>query len=357
MQAEPISPRSEPISPRSEPISPRSEPISPRSEPISPRSEPISPRSEVLVTIIEQMGIKDILRISLVYPELFEESMWKKLTKYHLASDWEHYSFLSDNPREKFAQIAIRKSLLKAPSITAQVWFALLNQRKDLIEILCKEHPVETRKVCLGLAREENIYFNRPMVNFAFSILGYIPTDREEDIANFKPREESYLNLTDDIRMTSLARNVHPVYSEDFLQENSNDLCFFIYSATQERNLLEKLLDRVSTEEIAPASKRNILCNLYRGNHMHLAKRFEEKHNTSLTLAVLLSCLTDYYLNTGDDRGLYFSLLTLEEQGLLCQGSYHSKIFDLELEEVATLLKRNKIFSNRVTSNLSHRLL
>ncbi|SHO33340.1 Hypothetical protein BQ3484_272 [Cedratvirus A11] len=319
--------------------------------------EPISPRSEILMTIIEQMGIKDILWMSLVYPELFEESTWKKLTKHHLASDWEHYSFLSDNPRKRFVQIAIRKSLLRAPSITTQVWFALLNQRKDLIEILCKEYPQETRKVCLGLTREENIYFNRPMVNSACSRLGYMPSEREKAIAEFKPGKKAGLNQTDQIRMTSLTRDVHPSYSENFLQENSNDLCFFIYSVTQERDLLEKLLDRVSTEETLPSIKRNILCNLYRGNHMHLAKRFEEKHDTSLTLAVLLSCLTDYYLNTGDEKGLYLSLVTLEEQGLLCPGSYHSKIFDLELEEVATLLERNKIFSNRVTKDLSRRLL
>jgi hypothetical protein len=317
-------------------------------EPVLPRPEPVLPRPEILVTIITRMKIKDILRMSLAFSELFDESMWKMLTKHRLSSDWDYYSFLLPCFRKRFAEIAIRKSLLRAPTATAQVWFALLNKRRNLIQSLRKKHPVEMRKVCMNLSHEENIYFNRPAVNFALSRLGYMLSEREQAIARFKIGKKTRLNQTDQIRMSSLVRNAPLSYSKDFLQENSNELCFFIYSVTQERELLEKILDKVGAEEIAPAAKRNILCNLYRGNHLDLAKRFEEKHDTALTLAMLLSCLADYYLNTGDDRGLYLSLLALEEKGLLLEGSYHSKIFELELEEVSTLLKRNRIFSNKV---------
>nr|WIL04808.1 hypothetical protein Cduv_328 [Cedratvirus duvanny] len=306
---------------------------------------------EILVAIIKEMEIKDILRMSLVFSELFDEGMWRMLTKYLFFSDWDYYSFLEKatfSPRKRFAQIVIRKSFLPASTVTSQVWFALLNQRKDLIQVLCKEQRNITAKICWSLSYGEHIYFNRYMVNYALSILGYMIGEREMAIAKFKPGKKTSLNFTDRIRMNSLSGGGANTCDEEFLKENSNELCFFVYSVTREKELLSKLLNRVDTKDIAPATKRNILCNLYRSNYLDLAKEFEQKYSVDVSLAIILSCLADYYLNTGDDKGLYESLSLLQEQGLLLAGSYQSKIFELELEEVTTLLKKNRIFSNKV---------
>ena len=295
-------------------------------------------QSEILVTILLETGIKDILKMSLALPELFDESMWSLLCKRLLSSDWDYYSFLEQSNRKRFVEIAIRKSLLPAPTIKGQFWFALLNQRNDLVKDLCTKHPQETKKVCLALSREENIYFNRPMVNYALATLGHMITGREWSIANFKVSGGQGLNLVDLTRMHSLTGN----RLEDDWFEQKKELWFFVYSATREKAMLADLIEKVNIA-LAPGTKRNLLCNLYRNNYLDLAKRFESKYEAELSLSLLLSCLTDYYFNTGDDRGLYQSLVELEKQGLLEAGSYESKIFELELEEVSALLQRNKV--------------
>nr|WIL03320.1 hypothetical protein Cbor_298 [Cedratvirus borely] len=336
----------------------------------SPRSEPVSPRSEILIPIIREMEVRDILKVSLVYPELFDESMWRMLCKHSLCSDWNYYSFLSQVDRKRFAQIAIRKSFLPASTVMGQIQFAILNQRKDLVESLCNAYPQEVKKVCQDLSFEENIYFNRLMVNFAYSCLGLVALNRSKAIVDFKPGEKTILSQKDQIRMSSFlgddsiyadwARRAgfetdkpKSLFINNALQEDDKGLLFYFYSNTQEVEILERMLEEVSAQEIAPVTKRNILCNLYRANHVDLALRFEQKYGVSLVMSMMLSCLADYYLNTGDERGLYLSLLALEEQNLLLAGFYHSKIFDLELDEIATLLERNAIYKVPTTKLFS----
>ncbi|SPN79572.1 Hypothetical protein BRZCDTV_421 [Brazilian cedratvirus IHUMI] len=329
-------------------------------------------QSELLVPILLKMEVKPILNLSLALPELFDENTWRMLCKSKLSSDWDHYSFLSLTDRKRFAQIAIRKSLLKAPTVEAQIWFALLNQRKDLIEVLCREHAQKVRRVCLALCREEHMYFNRPMINFTLTRLGHMLTDREQTIANFGVDKGS-LWLADQVRMFSLlgqdaiyddwarrsnfeTNDAKSLFVEKLLEEDSKEMWFLIYSLTREETILARMIEKINGSEMAPSTKRNILCNLYRGNHLELALRYEAKYEVRLDLGMLLSCLTDYYLNSGDDRGLYCSLLKLEERGLLLPGKHQSKIFKLELEEVLVILQRNSV-SVRVSPDLSRPLI
>lgn len=315
-------------------------------------------QTEILPTIIQEMEIEDILRISLVYPELFEESMWRRLCGDVLGCDWDYYSFLPEmSKRRKFAKIAVRKSFLPAPTPEGKVCFAILNQRRDLLKVLCRKYPGEARKVCRAMSQEGNIYFNRPLVNFALTCLGHMLLDREKAIANFSFGRAESLSLTDQIRMYNLTggESVHDVCLKEFgmdgkalleeklLEEYSRDLFYLIYSMTREKDILDKMIDRFREFDLSPSNKRNILCNLYRGNFLDLALKHENKYQVQLDVCTLLSCLADYYLNSGDDRGLYLSLLQLEERGVLLAGSYHSKIFILQLEEVNMILERNKI--------------
>lgn len=325
-------------------------------------------QTELITPILVQAEIKDILKLSLALPELFDENMWRMLTREVLGSDWNHYSFLEEvisSPRKRFAEIARRKSLLPASTTEAQIWFALFNQRKDLIEKLCREHAQQVRRVCLALCREEHMYFNRPMVNFTLTRLGHMLTDREQTIANFGVDKGS-LCLTDQVRMFSLlgddtiyhdwvrrgnfeTNDAKSFFVEELLKEDNKEMWFHTYSLTREETILARMIERVDTNEIAPNIKRIILRNLYRGNYLDLAAKYEAKYTVGLELGMLLSCLTDYYLNFGDDRGLYYSLLKLEERGLLVAGSYQSKIFTLELEEVCNLLERNKVYVRKAT--------
>nr|WIL04192.1 hypothetical protein Clen_262 [Cedratvirus lena] len=304
---------------------------------------------EILVAIIKEMQPKDILRMSLLEPNLFDERMWKMLS-----SNWEYYSFLSSKGRRKFAEIAIRKSLLKAPTLRSQIWFAILNQKRNLIQDLCREFDniKLVKSVCDVLSSEENIYFNRPMINFVYQQLGYVVSDREKIIANFSSTEKTCLSDVDYVRMHILNKD-DSVYSDwverggivtndpkghfvdAFLKEDNKEAWFFIYSITQEKEILEKIFDRVTTEEVYFPASEEILANLYRANHLNLAKRFEKKFGIHLGLELVLSCLADYYFNTGDEKGLYESLLSL---GPLCEKDYRrSKMSNIEMEEITAL--------------------
>ncbi|SHO33344.1 Hypothetical protein BQ3484_276 [Cedratvirus A11] len=324
-------------------------------EPISPRSEPVLPKSEILIPILKEMQPKDILRMSLLEPNLFDTCMWKLLSSYSLGADWEYYSYLAQADRKRFAQIAIRKGLLRAGSLRQQVWFAILNQRKDILEGLCTEHASLVKGVCDDLSREDNIYFNRSMVNFAYQRLGYVVSDREKIIANFGSAEKTSLGDMDYIRMHVLNKD-DSMYSnwverggivtddpkgrfvDSFLRESTNrGTWFFAYSITQEKEILEKIFQAVTGEEISFRYRGDILRDLYRANHLDLAKRFETRFAVKLDPELVLSCLADYYFNTGDERGLYQSLLSL---GALHKRDYkRSKMSNIELEEITALFK------------------
>ncbi|SPN79570.1 Hypothetical protein BRZCDTV_420 [Brazilian cedratvirus IHUMI] len=272
------------------------------------------------------MDVKSILNMSLLEPNLFDESIWRML-----CPDWDYYSFLSFSARRKFAEIAVRKGLLRAKSVKKQIWFALLNQRKDLLEDLCRERAFSVKMVCDSLSQEENIYFNRSMINFAYQTLGYVVTDREKVIANFATStQKTYLEDIDYVRMHSLTGDesmyrkwverggivtddAKAYFVDSFLKENNKEMWFYTYSITQERDILEKIFERITPENLSLQGRKDILANLYRANHLDLAKRFETKFALNLDLDLILSCLSDYYFNTGDERGVYESLLSVCE--------------------------------------------
>nr|WIL04191.1 hypothetical protein Clen_261 [Cedratvirus lena] len=301
------------------------------------------------------MQPKNILRISLVYPDLFDEIMWKML-----CTDWEYYSYLPFSTRKRFAEIAARKSLLFPSwySPEHKFVFVILNQRKDLIQEFCEKKPKSAKAVCGGLSHEGNIYFNRPMINFAYSLLGCTVSDRNKAIADFNPDDKTFLleNPKDRTRMCSL-RGVDNVYMDwagsveidnpkkhfvdTILKGSAKGSWFIIYSITRDKEILERMTETIMEADMLFETKKIVLRNLYRGNHIDLARKFVTKFSVDLPRSEMLSCLADYYFNTGDDRGLYESLLFFERECLLYRGFYRSKIFNIELEEITSLLKRN----------------
>ncbi|SPN79394.1 Hypothetical protein ZAZAV_302 [Cedratvirus Zaza IHUMI] len=328
---------------------------------VLPRSEPVSPRSEILVPIIKNMQVRDILRMSLLYSDLFDESTWRMLSKEVLHADWEYYSYLPFSTRKRFVEIAARKSLFFPPwySVKQKLVFAILNQEKDLLRDLCKRHAPIVKSVCDSLSSEGNIYFNRPMINFAYQQLGCMVSKRDKAIADFNSTGQTSLNQVDYFRMDILLTRGDKFYLDcvereqvvtdnpkdhvvdTLLKENDRGTLFFVYSITQEKDILEKIFETVTKGECG----EGILRNLYRANHLDLAKKLEKRFGVKINPASVLSCLADYYFNMGDERGLYESLLFLERERLLRRGRYQSKIFNIELEEIASLLKRNGITS------------
>jgi hypothetical protein len=166
------------------------------------------------------------------------------------------------------------------------------------------------------------------MVNFAYQSLGYVVADREKLIANFNSVQKALLEdvdyavmhiLTGDDFMyrnwmqrgDTVVGNPKDYFVDTFLEEDNKEPWFFIYSITQEKEILEKIFERTSPEEVSLRARGNILRNLYRANHLGLAKRFEDKFSVNINLESILSCLSDYYFNTGDERGLHESLLSL----------------------------------------------
>ncbi|SHO33345.1 Hypothetical protein BQ3484_277 [Cedratvirus A11] len=316
------------------------------------------------------MQVGDILRMSLIHTDLFDDSMWRMLCKEVLQTNWEHYSYLPFSTRKRFVEIAARKSLLFPPwySPECKVLFAILNQRRDLIQEFCEKKPKSVKAVCDGLSHEGNIYFNRPMVNFAYSLLGHTVSDRDKAIADFNPHDETFrLNHHEDYaRMCSL-RGVDNIYMtwaksveikdpkahfvDAILKGSGKASWFVIYSMTREKEILERMIEEVAEADMLSQTKRIVLRNLYRGNYIDLARKFVTKFSVDLSHSEILYCLADYYLNTGDEKGLYQTLLFFEREHLLRRGRYQSRIFIIELEEIASLLKRNGLVYECHTEN------
>lgn len=314
-------------------------------------------QSHILVPILQEMEPFPVLRLSLVYPELFDESMWRRLVP-----EWDYYAHLDLSHRRRFVEICARKSKLCLSwySTEQKVTFAILNQRKDLLEQLCRRYPKAVEAVCDRLADEGNIYFNRSMLNHACNHLGYAVTHREQAIVEFADGEISGLSDRDYAVLCILSKDdrfyqnwadrrhektddAKSLFIETLLSENNKEVWFEIYSMTQEKAIIKTFISRVSETEVKSETKEIILRNLYRANHLDLVEEFVKRFHVALYHEDVLSCLADYYYNTGDDRGLYESLLYIERQHLFYPGSYHSKIFDIELEEIASLLNRNQI--------------
>ncbi|SHO33339.1 Hypothetical protein BQ3484_271 [Cedratvirus A11] len=140
-------------------------------------------RREIIVPILLEMEIKDILRMSLLEPDLFDESMWRRLCKSLFNTSWDYYSFLLQTGRKRFVEIAQRKCFLPVDCPLRQIYLAIFNQRKDILKKCCKEHPKLAKKIWLHSSTRTRIYFNRDMYNFIYQCLGAEPPYRERLIA------------------------------------------------------------------------------------------------------------------------------------------------------------------------------
>ncbi|SPN79388.1 Hypothetical protein ZAZAV_299 [Cedratvirus Zaza IHUMI] len=328
------------------------------------QSEPVPPSSEVMVLILLEMEIKDILRMSLVLPELFDENTWSLLCRNTLATSWDHYSFLPLSQRRKFVEIARRKCLLPTICPFSQVRWAIFNKRADILERVAKEHFSETSTVYRSSLEEYRVYFNRPMYNFVQQCLygkAYF-RDRliliaECDVSNPRPfssytwqerfammRQEEgleitpfeYLSTYDELHMYIL----HGEQDDDITLDGDNiELWLSLYSKSQKKAIISRMIDFAEKDNL-PLMLHKILCNLYSGNHLDLAARYEKKFNIHLTGDQVLSNLATYYFNTGDDRGLYHSLCLLDEQGKINKVRRDNYILYLGLIEVDLLLAK-----------------
>ncbi|SOB74220.1 hypothetical protein BQ9231_00337 [Cedratvirus lausannensis] len=322
---------------------------------------------QVLISILKEMEIKDILRISLVHAGLFDESMWRMLCRETLQTNWDDYYFLfPHNPRIRFAQIAQRKCFLPVSSPLRQMYFAVLNKRKDILERCCKEYPNIARDVLLlGLSRP-CIYFNCDMHNFLYQCLDKEPTERAKIIADgsvnfnldlletiesnpdrnllerlmlsiYYETDKRYACLYDAAQMFTLHEN-----QDDKVVINKDNIEFWldVYSISQKRDVIERLIKHIEKDDIR-LSKGDILRKLYTSNNLDMARKFEKKFNKVLTHNEAVANLAVYYFNTGDDRGLYESLINLEQRGMIRSGPVNGRlVFDLDLPEVNAILER-----------------
>ncbi|SOB74135.1 hypothetical protein BQ9231_00252 [Cedratvirus lausannensis] len=332
---------------------------------------------ELLEVIISHMQPREVLKISLLFPDLFNEGMWRSLVK-----DWDHYSFLPYHNRRKYAEIAYRTCLLTgsyircsvAPSSRSyirtisnfysprqQALFAIHKQRKDILGQLVSDHPRLLGRLYYNSLEEDKIFFNRPMFNYLASLFEKEISERERSIAKVEPGADRSVQYMVDYIQTCIIHNNQDFYrlqaGKYSVREDEAKLCFVqnvclkedvefwfaIYSKSQEKEILEKFLQEVKKDDLSIFGVRSVLRNLFRSNHVQLAARVGTKFGDDIGVDVILSCLACYYFNTGDDKGLYESLLYMEERKVLKPGVYISDIFTIELPEVRSLLERNGV--------------
>ncbi|QIN54455.1 hypothetical protein [Cedratvirus kamchatka] len=323
---------------------------------------------ELLVVVIQSMQPREVLKMSLLFPDLFTEGMWRSLIP-----QWDYYSFLPYSARRKYAETAYRICLLSCTSSRAnahysvkqQALFAIHKQRKDILQCLVNNHSSELTKLYYQSLTEDRIYFNRPMFNYLASLLKLEVTNRENFIGNPDfTHNYSMENATDYIQMSVLHNNqdlyfrwadknsvpkddkVKSRFIETLFPKDA-EFWFMIYSRSQEKEILEKLLQESKDKDLSIFGVRTILRNLFHSNHIQLASKFGVKFREDIDLQVILSCLETYYFNSGDDKGLYESLLYMEERKVLKPGVY---TFDVELPEVLSLLERNGIKTKKPIS-------
>nr|WIL04220.1 putative DNA packaging enzyme [Cedratvirus lena] len=321
------------------------------------------------------MQPREVLKMSLLFPHLFTEGMWRSLTP-----KWDHYVFLPYSNRKRYAEIAYRTccmtgyyvrrsasysritSMSNYYSLKQQALFAVHNQRKDILQRLVSENVSEMHNLYQESLEEDKMHFNRSMFNYLASLLDIELTEREKFIASPVMRRESSEEQISDYMQVSVLNNPKSVYSrwfdsvsvepgEDLKLRFIKDLCahgdiafwFMVYSRSQEKDILEKFIEISKVEDLQQTQAITILRGLFCGNHVQLASRFGTKFSLGMHVSVILSCLTTYYFNTGDDRGLYESLSYMQERGVFTPGPCVSDIFSVELPEVTSLLSKNSI--------------
>ena len=132
-------------------------------------------------------------------------------------------------------------------------------------------------------------------------------------------------------------------FIKELCLQNSMIFWFIVYSRSQEKEMLERFIDLTLAKDLTLEQKLVIIKSLLCSGHLQLAARLGRKFALDIHVDTILSCLETYYFNTGDDKGLYESLLYMEEKQVLLPGPCVSDIFNVELPEVVSLLSKNKI--------------
>nr|WIL04807.1 hypothetical protein Cduv_327 [Cedratvirus duvanny] len=340
---------------------------------------------EILVAIIKEMQLRDILRMSLVLPELFDKGIWMMLCTKRLSATWDDYYFLfPDNPRKRFIEIAQRKCFLRTTSPFRQIHFAILNKRKDILEECCKQDPDVAKSILVLFSSRVCIYFNLSMHRFIYRCLSEEPRERKNIIDDLQGefsvskeikrvssmqifREDGECNLLQRFTYTiDYEKNVmsipygiypklydrlhmHVLYGaddEDVVFDKDNiEFWLVLYSKSQKKEIIQSLIEQ-ATEQDLRMDKNYILYNLYASNNIEMAAKFEEKFNIKLSDNQTVTNLALYYFNTGDSKGLYESLINLETRGMIEPGTIKDKlIFEFDLPEVNTILKRCSVWN------------
>ncbi|SPN79725.1 Hypothetical protein BRZCDTV_487 [Brazilian cedratvirus IHUMI] len=341
----------------------------------------------MITVVVQSMEPREVLKMSLLFPDLFTEGMWRSL-----APLWDQYAFLSLPPRKRYVEIAYRTCSITGYyvrhrrgegnsfsritctsnyySVRQQALFAIYNQRKDILEKLVSTNATEMYNLYHESTEEDKIHFNRPMFNYLASLLDIELTEKQKFIMDGKLQVDSSSEQVADFVQISLINDPSRFYSawlrenvlepeEDgkskFIKELSSQegiaFWFMVYSRSQEKEMLERFVELTQEDDLTAEQKYVTLRSLFTSNHLQLAARFGRKFNLGMHVTTILSCLATYYFNTGDDRGLYQSLSHMEKSGVLQAGPCVSDIFRVELPEVVSLLSRNYITE---TSNPVH---
>lgn len=334
---------------------------------------------ELVTVIIQSMQPREVLKMSLLFPELFTEGMWRSLTP-----KWDHYDFLCMPPRKRYAEIAYRTCSITGYyvryrrgednsysritctsnyySVRQQALFAIYNQRKDILEKLVSRNTTKMYELYRESLEEDKIHFNRPMFNYLASLLNIELTEREKFIVDVKIQADSTATQIADFMQVSLINDRNKFYSawlEKNVLEPEEDgkskfikvlsscegiaFWFTIYSRSQEEDILERFVETVQERDLSPQQQYMVMKSLFCSGHLRLGARFGRKFKLGMHAVTIMSCLATYYFNTGDDRGLYQCLSYMAEKKVLVPGACVSDIFTIELPEIVSLLSRERV--------------
>lgn len=316
----------------------------------------------VLLNIISCAGVREVLLHSLVHPHLFTKQTWKLLCKKILSASWSDYKHISTNPRRRFVEIAYRKGLqpsgLSLYSNEYLILFTLFS--RDLVKLreMAKRYPQAASALHKELVAKKKKYFFQREVLVLAEELGISPNWCSGVVA--EAEEGSHFLTADWDVATRLLINgdeqsltileilffpkrslggMRPDSCSQSLRElvlQDSDRVFdwlCAYSFSRDEHMIRELLKKTQLN----FTLETVLCNLYTVNNLSLAREIEKERNHTLSFDEKLECLANYYLFSGDDKGLYTSLLEVMKEKQPLQK--FNIIFHNELYEVRELLK------------------
>nr|WIL03038.1 hypothetical protein Cbor_339 [Cedratvirus borely] len=316
---------------------------------------------------------REILLYSLVHPSFFTKQTWKLLCRQVLSASWSDYKHISNNPRRRFVEIAYRKGLqgelgYDLYSRECQILFAIFRRDQEELEKIATRFPQEAQSLYYKLeGKKEKVFFQGELYTIGETIsikphvikliVGQAELRKLTPINHWFIRtrllingDEESLNFCKQVAFPSSVPS--DKLEELVLQDRTNMYSWLeAYSFTENQHMIEELFS-VNYPHVSNAQVKTIVQNLYTSNNLAMISKLGEKYFSSVYLLSFeekLHCLTNYYLYSGDDRGLYKSLLQVmrEKQPLTKETNI---IFELELYEVRELLRREGI-RNPLTQN------